>query len=146
VRKLQLEKKEEVTSVKMGFFDEDDNDPFESIVREFFEGTKPSRTSSSRDLIKSEKEERIIDYIEEGNKVYFVLELFGYSKKDIKVDVGKGFVEVEAKKKDFEGVQSYLISKLSKGTKIKKNISNLKFKDYNWTFNNGILEVEIETK
>ena len=86
----------------MGFFDEDDNDPFESIVREFFEGTKPSRTSSSRDLIKSEKEERIIDYIEEGNKVYFVLELFGYSKKDIKVDVGKGFVEVEAKKKDMD--------------------------------------------
>ena len=46
----------------MGFFDDD---PFENIVREFLGEARP-RTSSSRDFIKSEKEERAVDYIEEG--------------------------------------------------------------------------------
>ena len=129
----------------MGFFD-DDNDPFESIVREFFQESRPARTTSSKDFLKGEKEERTIDYIEEDKKVYFVFEIYGYSKSDIKVEVGKGFIEVEARKKNFDGVQDYLIPKLEKGIKIKKNLPGLKVKSYEWTFNNGILEVEIETK
>ncbi|MBS3084527.1 Hsp20/alpha crystallin family protein [Candidatus Pacearchaeota archaeon] len=126
----------------MGFFDDD---PFESIVREFFGEAKP-KTSSSRGLIKNEREERYVDYIEEDRKIYFIFEIYGYSKKDISVNIGKEFVEVEAKKKDFENVQHYLISKLKKGIKIKKEISGLKTKNSEWTFNNGILEVEIEKK
>ncbi len=128
----------------MGFFDDD---PFESIVREFFQEAGPARTTSSRDFIKSEKDERTIDYIEEDKRVYFVFELPGYSEKDIKVDIGKNFVEVTAKRKDFEGVQDYLASKLEKGVKIKKDLpSGVKVRTSNWTFNNGILEVKIETK
>ncbi len=126
----------------MGFFDDD---PFDSIIKEFFQESKP-RTSSSRDVVKSEREERAIDYIEEDDKVYFVFEIYGYSKKDISVEAGKGFVEVNAKKKNLDGVQSYLAGKLEKGIKIRKNIPNLKIKRYSWTFNNGILEVEVETK
>lgn len=128
----------------MGFFD-DDNDPFESIVREFFQGAKP-RTSSSRNFLSSEKEERVIDYIEEGNIAYFVFELYGYNKEDIKVEVGKGFVEVNVKKKNLDNVQDYLINKLSKGTTIRKEVPGLKVKKYEWTFNNGILEVKVEKK
>jgi len=129
----------------MGFFD-DDNDPFESIVREFFQGTGPARTTSSRNFLKSEKEERVIDYIEEGKTIYFVFELFGYNKEDIKVEVGKDFVKVEAKKKNMEKVQDYLVNKLSKGMKIKKEVPGLKVKKHNWTFKNGVLEVEVEKK
>ncbi|NCN51618.1 Hsp20/alpha crystallin family protein [archaeon] len=128
----------------MGFFD-DSNDPFESIVREFFQEARP-RTTSSRDLIRSEKEERVIDFIEEDGVSYFVFEIYGYSKEDIKVNVGKGFVEVQAKKKDFENVQDYLINKLSNGITIKKEIPGLKVKDYSWDFKNGILEVRVKTK
>ena len=129
----------------MGFFD-DDNDPFESIVKEFFQGTRPARTTSSRDFLKSEKEERVIDYIEEGKTIHFVFELFGYNKEDIKVEAGKGFVEVEAKKKNMEKVQDYLVNKLSRGMKIKKEVPGLKVKKYKWTFKNGVLEVEVEKK
>lgn len=129
----------------MGFFDED-NDPFESIVREFFQEARPGRTTSSRDLIKSEREERVIDYIEEENTTYFVFELFGYSKEDLKVEAGKGFVQVFARRKNFENVQDYLIPKLKKGMEIKKEIPELKVKKFEWTFNNGILEVKIEKK
>ncbi len=129
----------------MGFFDED-NDPFESIVREFFQEARPGRTTSSRDLIKSEREERVIDYIEEENTTYFVFELFGYSKEDLKVEAGKGFVQVFAKRKNFENIQDYLVPKLKKGMEIKKEIPGLKVKKFEWTFNNGILEVKIEKK
>jgi len=129
----------------MGFFDEEDNS-FENIVREFFEETRPGRTSSSRDFLKSEKEERFIDYIEEENFAYFVFELFGYSKEDIKVEIENGFVELIAKRKNLENVQDYLIPKLSKGMKIRKKITGLKIKKYGWTFKNGILEVKVETK
>lgn len=125
----------------MGFFDDD---PFESIVREFFQEARP-RTSSGN-MVQGESEERKVDYIDEGNRIYFVFELYGYSKEDIKVNVGKGFVEVEAKKKNFEGIQDYIARKLEKGVKIKKEVPGLKAKDSHWTFNNGILEVEIEEK
>ncbi|MCR4327443.1 MAG: Hsp20/alpha crystallin family protein [Nanoarchaeota archaeon] len=126
----------------MGFFDED---PFEDIVREFFQENR-SRTSSSRNSVKSEKEERIIDYIEEDKNVYFVFEIYGYSKDDLKVEVGRDFVEVKANIKDTEGIQDYLIPKLKKGVVLKKEVPGLKIKKYDWTFNNGILEVRIETK
>ncbi|PJE81801.1 hypothetical protein COU58_00545 [Candidatus Pacearchaeota archaeon CG10_big_fil_rev_8_21_14_0_10_32_42] len=126
----------------MNFFGDD---PFEEIVRELFHETKP-RTSSSRNLFPSEKEERILDFIEEGKNAYFIFEIYGYSKQDIKVNVGKGFVEIEVKRKNFEGIQNYLIPKLRKGIFIRKEVPNLKIKKYDWTFNNGVLEVQIETK
>jgi len=126
----------------MGFFNDD---PFEDIVREFFQESR-QRTTSSGDLLKSEREERVVDYIEDGKKVYFVFEIFGYSKEDIKVNVGKGFVEVEANKKNFEGVQDYFVSKLGKKFHVRKTVPGMRVKNYDWTFKNGILEVEIEIK
>lgn len=142
MRKRQGQIREGLTSDKMGFFDDD---PFDSILKEFFQESRP-RTASSRNVVKSEREERIIDYIEEDGKVYFVFELYGYSKKDIKIDTGKGFIEVEARRKNSEGVQPYLRAKLEKGIKIRKDIPGLKIKKYDWTFNNGILEVAAEEK
>jgi len=122
------------------------DDFFEEIEKAFFGENVRPRTSSYGDMIKGEREERTIDYIEEGDKVYFVFELFGYSKKDIKVDIGKNFVQVEAKKKNLGSTRDYLIDKLSKGVFIRKEIPKFKFKKFNWTFNNGILEVVINKK
>ena len=72
--------------------------------------------------------------------------MYGYSKEDVEVKVGKGFVEVSAKKKNFEDIRDYLVKKLEKGIYLKKEVPGLKVKNYKWTFNNGILEVEINTK
>ena len=60
----------------MGFFDDD---PFEEILRDFFsEGRQRTSSAGSKKIIKSEREERIIDYIEEEDYVYFVFEVPGY--------------------------------------------------------------------
>jgi HSP20 family molecular chaperone IbpA len=128
----------------MGFFGDDD--PFDSIIKEFFQETTGPRTSSSRDVVKSEREERMVDYIEEDDKAYFVFELYGYSKKDISINISKGSIEIVAKKKELNGVQSYLAGKLEKGIRIRKNLPNIKIKKYDWTFNNGILEIEAQIK
>ncbi len=119
------------------------DDFFEEIEKAFFGENVKQKTSSYGDVVEGEREERIIDYIEEENKIYFVFELFGYLKEDIKVNVGKNFVQVEAKKKNLSSTRDYLVSKLSKGIFIRKEIPKFKFKKFDWTFNNGILEVTI---
>jgi len=127
----------------MGFFDDD---PFDEIMREFLGGST-SRRSSVRKVISGEKEERIIDYIEEDDKVYFVFEILGYEKEDISVEVSGDRLKVRAIKKNAEGVQPYLVDKLDKGVYFEKTIpKGIKHKKFNWTFYNGILEVSFLRK
>lgn len=127
----------------MSFFDED---PFEEIMREFFGERKP-RTSSARGVVRGESEERVIDYIEEEDYVYFVFELNGYLKKDIVVEINKGELLVKSKQKNLGGVQSYLSERLNKGVYFKKSIpKNVNVKKFDWTFQNGILEVRFGKK
>jgi len=57
----------------MSFFDEED--PFENIVREFF---GDSRLQPSEKMIQTEREERIIDFVETENKIFVIFELPGY--------------------------------------------------------------------
>ena len=126
----------------MSFFDDD---PFENIVREFF--GERAQTASHRGVIDSEKEERIIDFIEEDKNVYFVFELFGYSKEDINVEVTKKEIKVLAKKKKMDEIQDYLKNKLAKELSFQKNLPNfIKSKDYGITFKNGVLEVKFKKK
>lgn len=129
----------------MSFFD-DESDPFDDIVREFFGERKP-RTRSAGNVVRGEKEERIVDYIEEKDYVYFVFEIPGYSKEDIEVELNDNILEVNASKKKLENVQDYLTSKLKKGAYFKKTIpEKIKVKNFEWTFNNGILEVKLKRK
>jgi len=127
----------------MGFFDDD---PFDEIMKEFLGGTS-SRRNSARNVLSGEREERIIDYVEEEDKVYFVFEILGYEKEDISVEVSGDRLKVRAIKKNAEGVQPYLVSKLDKGVYFEKTIpKGIKHKKFNWTFYNGILEVSFLRK
>lgn len=129
----------------MGFFD-DDRDPFEDIMSEFFGNRRKPRTSSSERGISSEGEERVIDYIEEADYVYFVFELPGFRKEDAEVKIKGDNLIVTVERKNLDGVKDYLKDKLSLGVSFNKKIPVKVKKDYDWIFNNGILEVKLKRK
>ena len=124
-----------------------DDSFFDEIERAFFGQPSRARRTSAGNVLQGEKEERLIDYIEEGKEVFFVFELPGYSKGDISVNVKGKELEVSAVKKNVENVQDYLSNKLRKGIYFTKIIpSGVKVKKFDWTFNNGVLEVKFSRK
>jgi HSP20 family protein len=124
-----------------------DDSFFDEIERAFFGQPTRQRKSSSGNVLHGEKEERSIDYIEEGDYAYFVFELNGYSKEDIDIAVKGKELEINAMKERTEGVQDYLSNKLNKGIYFRKIIpSGVKAKKVDWTFKNGILEVKFKRK
>jgi len=125
---------------KMGFFDEED--PFENIIREFFEHSSGQISNGPREFIKGEEEDRKIDFVETKDKIFLVFEIPGYSEKDIKVEIRKGEVIIKADKKNIEDVPNYLYNKLSQGFYIKKGLPRfVNHKKFKHTFKNGILEI-----
>jgi len=122
-------------------------DPFEDIIQEFFGPNARARTRSSGNVIKSEKEERVIDYIDEEEFVYFVFELPGYSREDVDVEVKGRELRISVLKENPEKAQPYLKAKLQKGIYFSKEIPDkVKPKTFEWHFNNGILEVRFKKK
>ena len=125
----------------MGFFEEDDS--FENIVRELFEGrTSRIRKDSYGQIVESEKEERVIDFIEDENYVYIIFEIPGFNEKDISILIKGKELEITAKKRNIGEVQNYLMQKLNQGFFIKKNLPNfIKTKNFKHTVKNGVLEI-----
>ena len=125
----------------MGFFE--DNDPFENIVREFFGGrTSRIREDNYEEIIDSEREERVIDFIQDENYIYLIFELPGYNEKDISISIKGREFEIIAKRRSVGEVQNYLIQKLNDGLLIKKNLPNfIKTKNFKHTIKNGVLEI-----
>ena len=122
----------------MGFFDED---PFEDIMREFF-GDRERKGRSSNGFIEGEREERVIDVVEDRSKVYLIFELPGYEKKDLLIAVKGKILEINAAKESMEKVKSYLAKKLGSGITIRKNLpQSVNPKKFSYTINNGILEI-----
>ena len=129
----------------MGFFD---NDPFEEIVREFF-GDSSIRKRRTSPIIHGEEEDRVVDVIENDDKIYLIFELPGYNLKDITVSIDNNVLEIYAKKKncDLSSVQNYLSQKLCDGVFIKKTLPKfVNSKSFNHTLNNGILEISFNKK
>ena len=124
----------------MGFFDDDQ---FENIVRELFGGdTSRIRRDNYEEIIESEKEERVIDFIQDEDYVYLIFELLGYNEKDISISIKGRELEIIAKKRGTSEVQNYLIQKLNEGLFIKKNLPNfIKTKNFKHTVKNGVLEI-----
>ena len=125
----------------MGFFE--DNDQFENIVRELF-GGGASRIGRDNyeEIIESEKEERVIDFIQDENYIYLIFELPGYDERDISISIKSRELEIIAKKRKMGEVQNYLIQKLNNGLFIKKNLPNfIKTKNFKHTIKNGVLEI-----
>lgn len=123
------------------------SDPFDDIIQEFFGPNARAKTRSAGNVIRSEKEERVIDYIEEEDVVYFVFEVPGYSKEDVDVNVKGKELRISVLKENPEGVQPYLVSRLQKGVYFSKEIpEKVKPKNFEWNFNNGVLEVKFKKK
>jgi len=137
-----------IISVKMGFFDDEDegSDPFQDIMNEFFGNRRGPRTSSSRNVVRGEKEEREIDYIEEENFVYFVFEFPGFRKEDIEIKIKGDTLNVLVEKKNVGEIKDYLKDKLLKAISFSKRIPVKIKKELNYTFNNGVLEVRMVRK
>lgn len=130
----------------MGFFD-DDNDPFEDIIREFFGSSSSRRKSNFSDdeFTSGEDEERNIDFIEGKNKFFVVFELPGYDEKDISIKLKGDKLIVDAKKDNTENLERYMADRLLSGVKITKTLPDfIKKKNYDYTFKNGILEVSFK--
>lgn len=126
----------------MGFFDDDG---FDNIVREMFQGRVGNYPDNH--FIEGEKEERNMDFIETDENIFLTFELPGYSEKDVSVDVEKNRIKIIAKKKVDESIQSYLSKKLSNGVEIIKTLPKIiNPKMPKITFNNGILEVRFLKK
>ena len=130
----------------MSFFG-DGNDPFEEIFKEFFDGSsgRPT-TSSGRNVVSSESEERVIDYIEEDRNIYFVFELPGFSKGDVEVNVKGNNLIINVKKNNLGSLKNYVKEKLSQEIEFRKNIPVKVDRKYISEFNNGILEVQFKRK
>jgi HSP20 family molecular chaperone IbpA len=131
----------------MSPFDDDifNNDPFESIVREFF-GETPKRKYEKR-FEQGEEEERVIDFIEGDGKAYFIFELPGYTEDDVFVNVSGKIIEIVAKKKNTAETKEYLSQKLKNGIRYKRTLPDfVNPKKFNYTQKNGILEVLFDRK
>lgn len=124
----------------MGFLD--DNDPFESIVREFF-GNLPIRGGGrGHQFISGEDEDRVIDFVEDENNIYLVFELPGYLEKDISVIIKGRELEITAHKSNGEDIQDYLHQKLRRELHLKKQLPNfVNPKNFSYTMKNGVLEI-----
>jgi HSP20 family molecular chaperone IbpA len=131
------------TDKKMGFFDENNEDPFDEIVKQFFGENNVRRGASHKNkIIENEEDERMIDFVEDENNAYVIFELPGYRKEDIRVVVEDGEIEVIARRKTGESVPSYLANRLNNGIELKKPLpKHLKKKKFSWDLNNGVLEV-----
>ena len=125
----------------MGFFEDDDQ--FENIIREFLGGrTSRIRKGNYEEIIESEREERVVDFIEDESYVYLIFELPGYSEKDISISIKGRELEIIAKKRNIEGIPNYLMEKFNNGFFIKKNLPNfIKTKNFKHTVKNGVLEI-----
>ena len=128
----------------MNFFD--DEDPFRDIVREFF-GTDTAVKRFRNQVIKGEEEERVIDFIEDKNKIYLIFELPGYNEKDISIIIKGKELNIKITKKSNEQIQDYLIQKLNQGGFIKKILPKfINHKKFDYTMRNGILEISFNKK
>ncbi len=124
----------------MSFFDEDD--PVEDMIKEFF-GGQASRRVKSEDIISGENEERKIDFVETPNNFFVVFELLGYDKEDIQIKIKGNEISIFAHKKCSENTKDYIAKRLEHGIKIIKTIPKfIKTKKFDYSFKNGILEIQ----
>ncbi len=119
------------------------NDPFEDMINQFFGNSTRVRKSRVKREI---EEEQNTQFIEEENYVYLIIELPGYTEKDINISVDDDTINVSAKTKQVVA-QDYLAQKQKEGITIEQIIpENIKTKNFKKTFRNGILEVTFEKR
>jgi len=126
----------------MPFDDDFFNDPFENLIRDFFRGSSLEQRRRSQRFIKGEEEDRVIDFVEDGKKLYLVFELPGFDEKDVSVMIKGKEIKIVAKKAKTEDLRDYLSEKLRRGISIQKQLPNfVSTKGFSHTMKNGVLEV-----
>lgn len=84
------------------------------------------------------------DIYEKGGNVHIELDVPGFDKKDIKIDVEDGILTVEATKdeeKEDENKNYYKKERIYGSFKRQFNVGNISEEDINAKFNNGVLEI-----
>ncbi|MGV8142728.1 MAG: Hsp20/alpha crystallin family protein [Candidatus Pacearchaeota archaeon] len=121
-----------------------EDDPFESIVNQFFGGARGVRRSRVKRVV--DEEDQNTQFIEEEDYVYLIVELPGYSEKDIDMEVDNDTITVSAKAKQIVA-QDYLARKQKEGITIEQIVpENIRTKNFKKTFRNGVLEVTFEKR
>ncbi len=119
------------------------NDPFEDMINQFFGNSGRVRRSRVKREV---EEEQNTQFIEEEDYVYLIIELPGYSEKDINISIDDDTISISAKAKQIVA-QDYLAQKQKEGITIEQIIpENIKIKNFKKTFRNGILEVTFEKR
>ena len=84
------------------------------------------------------------DIYEKGGNVHIELDVPGFDKKDIKIDVEDGILTVEATKdeeKEDESKNYYKKERVYGSFKRQFNVGSISEEDINAKFNNGVLEI-----
>ena len=84
------------------------------------------------------------DIYEKGGNVHIELDVPGFDKKDIKIDVEDGILTVEATKdeeKEDESKNYYKKERVYGSFKRQFNVGDISEEDINAKFNNGVLEI-----
>ena len=122
------------------FFSED-TDQFEDIVSSFFGQPMRRRTQRNTNTNKNEDEPEL-GFIETDDITYLIVELPGFSEKDIEIDIKARKIEISAQKKSLTNVKEYLAPRLQTGIKIVRTLPNdIDSKKFSHSFKNGVLEV-----
>jgi len=133
----------------MGIFDDDSfgENSFESIFKEFFGQNPEMRQRRRGAVIRSEEEDRLTDFIETNGKAFLIIELPGFSKKDVMVSVKGRELEIKGQKQLKDGMQPYLVNRFAEGIYIKKILPDfIMTETMKYTMNNGILEMVFDRK
>ena len=118
------------------------NDPFEDIVNQFFGNSARVRRPRAKRIV--DEEDQNTQFIEEEDYVYLIIELPGYSEKDINLSTNGDRINISAKTKQVIA-QDYIAQKQKEGITIEQIApDNIKMKNFKKTFRNGILEVTFE--
>ena len=119
------------------------NDPFEDIVNQFFGNQVRARRRTKRVV---GEEEQNTQFVEDDNSMYLIIELPGYSEKDINLLVDDDTISVSAKARQIVA-QDYIAQRQKEGITIEQIVpENIKTKNFKKTFRNGILEVTFEKR
>lgn len=122
-----------------------EDDPFEDIVNQFFGNSERIRRSRIKRFV--DEEDQNSQFIEEDNYIYLIVELPGYSEKEISVSIKGDRIVISAKSSQRIEAQDYLEQKRREGIMIEQILpDNIKTKNFTKTFRNGVLEVTFEKR
>ena len=117
-----------------------DEDPFEDIFSTFF--GRPSPTARKSRPRPRDSDDQSVSVIEDEEYVYLIVELPGYTEKDISLDVSGHTLLITTRARTVATTQEYFKQKLAEGITLERELPDtVRPKKFSHTFINGVLEV-----